>query len=316
MNTRDSKSNPDTNDRSNTAKKADPQIGVVTVMYNSADVLPDFLTSLTRQTYRNLRIYIVDSGSSDDSLRLIREQQALTCEIIANNENVGIAKGNNQGISAALADGCASVLLLNNDVSFGPDLISELAKGLADHSCSMAVPLIYFHHLPITIWAAGGGFQRFVGYRNYHRGEGKTDKGQYNKPTRTSFAPACCILMRREVFEKIGLMDERYFVYSDDVDFMYRALRAGLSLFVIPSARLWHKVHSLTGGGASDFTLFYGSRGRSLFLYKHFSRVVAGFWTLLYLVFCLVRPLFGRDTWHRALVRIKGTLEGRRVALA
>jgi GT2 family glycosyltransferase len=292
------------------------KIGVVTVTYNSSGVLPDFLSSLDNQTYRDFTIYAVDSGSSDDSVSVLKSHGIPNLKVIVNYDNVGIAKGNNQGIQRALDEGCQSILLLNNDVAFGPDLLYQLLKGLEDNSCDMTVPLIYFYDHPTRIWAAGGGFQSLLCYRNYHRGEGAEDKGQYNKTVKAAFAPACCILIRREVFEAIGPMDERFFVYSDDVDFMYRALRAGLSMFVIPSAKLWHKVHTLTGGSVSDFTLFYGSRGRALFLYKHFGRITAGFWTTLYCLFCRARPLFGRDTWHRSSVRIKGTQEGRTVALA
>jgi len=293
----------------------DGKMGVVTVTYNSSNVLPDFFASLDRQTYRNFIVYAIDNCSTDDSVAMLEHYAGARLKLIANEKNAGVAAGNNEGILAALKDGCETVLLLNNDVAFEADLFLRLLDGLVDNACSMVVPLIYFYDFPDTIWTAGGGFQRWLCYRNYHRSEGEKDNCQYTKPFKIDYASTCCVLIRREAFETIGLMDERFFVYSDDVDFMYRALHSGLSMFVIPSAKLWHKVHTLTGGSISDFTLFYGSRGRSLFLYKHFNRVVAWFWTLCYVVFCLVRPLFGRDTWRRAFVRIKGTRDGKRVAL-
>jgi GT2 family glycosyltransferase len=115
------------------------------------------------------------------------------------------------------------------------------------------------------------------------------------------------------VFEVIGVMDERYFVYSDDVDFMYRAMRAGLKLYLLPEAKLWHKVSGLTGGALSEFSLYYGSRGRALFLYKHFGRLQGWFWTTLYSAFCWLRQFVGGDAPANSKTRIRGTRDGRRV---
>lgn len=293
--------------------KSDDRIGIVTVTYNSAAVLPDFFESLEQQTYKNFVVYAVDSGSSDSSVSALQEQPKSSFKVIKNVENVGIAKGNNQGISAALNDGCSAVLLLNNDVVFGPDFILRLLEGLKAHSCSMAVPLIYFHDSPRRIWAVGGGFQALLGQQPFHRGEGEEDNGQYNQTVAIDFAPACCILIKRDVFERIGIMDERFFVYSEDVDFMYRASKANLSTCVIPSAKLWHKVHALTGG-ESDFTYFYGARGRALFLYKHLPNS-ALMWLALHAAFDFSRAVFRESFRHPCKVKWEGMKAGRKVAL-
>lgn len=291
----------------------DDPIGIVTVTYNSAAVLPDFLSSLKQQTYRNFIVYAVDSCSSDNSVSLLQEQSGPAFKVIKNAENVGIAKGNNQGIRAALADGCGTVLLLNNDVVFEQNFILILLEGLKANPSSMTVPLIYFHDSPTTIWAAGGGFRAALGQQTFHRGEGKEDNGQYNDAVEIDFAPACCILIKRDVFSKIGLMDERFFVYCEDVDFMYRASKANLATRVIPSAKLWHKVHALTGG-ESDFTYFYGARGRALFLYKHLPNS-ALMWLALHAAFDFSRAVFRKSFRHPCKVKWEGMKAGRRVAL-
>jgi GT2 family glycosyltransferase len=271
------------------------KIGVVTVTYNSAEVLPEFLDSLAAQTYRNYTVYVVDNASKDASVEICRRRADLPICLISNNENLGVAEGNNQGIRAALKDGCEYVLLLNNDTVFDGDLFAELHDGLVRYQCSMITPKILYHHDPKKIWAAGGYFQRWLGCRTQHYGADMPDCEKFDKVLTISYAPTCCVLIHRRVFDCIGLMDPLYFVYSDDADFMYRAGKAGIIMKYLPSARLLHKVSSLTGG-LSPFTLRYCTRNKIYFTRKHFSIVPATFWILVYRSYLFIRYLMGRDT--------------------
>ena len=100
-----------------------PRIGIVTVLYNSAGVLPEFFETLGTQRYTNFILYIVDNKSPDDSLAVARKLCAsarFETVVIENEENYGVAKGNNIGIKAALRDGCDRVLLSNNDIVLVP----------------------------------------------------------------------------------------------------------------------------------------------------------------------------------------------------
>src|ERR1700733_2803561 len=98
------------------------RIGVVTVTYNSASVLPAFLGCVMEQTHREFILFAADNSSTDDTLRMLRGCSDERLKIIANPDNRGVAAGNNQGIVAALEAGCRSVLLLNNDTEFGATL--------------------------------------------------------------------------------------------------------------------------------------------------------------------------------------------------
>jgi GT2 family glycosyltransferase len=289
------------------------KIGVVTVTYNSGAVLPDFLRSLENQSYQNFIVVAVDNASKDDTLNQLNSWKSPKLVSIANTENLGVAAGNNQGIRAALDAGCDHVLMLNNDVVFDPELFERLLDGLYAHDCQMTTPIIYYNDRPDVVWCAGGLFEARYGYRSMHIGDGEKDSGQFNEPKAVAYVPTCCVLIRRDVFDRVGLMDERYFVYSDDTDFMYRAWRAGLPLYLLPDAQLFHKVSSLTGGGQSDFTLYYSSRGRALFLAKHLGAFSGAIWAALYSVFYPLRSLFGKDSLRQAMVRVKGILDGYRV---
>jgi hypothetical protein len=292
------------------------RIGVVTVTFGSRNVLPDFFESLNRQTYRDFLLFSVDNASTDSTVEQLRAYRGCEHTVIANDKNLGVAAGNNQGIRAAIDAGCEYILLINNDVVFESDLFLQLINGLGEHNCQMTTPIIYYNDRANVVWYAGGSFEPILGYRPRHIGDGMKDSGQFAKPKTVEYCPTCCIMMRSEVFYRIGLMDDRYFVYSDDVDFMYRARRASLRTYLIPEAKVWHKVSSLTGGNLSDFALYYGARGRTLFLCKHLGKFRGTLWTWLYICFYWLRAFCGLDTWHRSGVRRNGTRIGRRVGLA
>ena len=144
-----------------------PRIGIVTVLYNSAGVLPEFFETLGTQRYTNFILYIVDNKSPDDSLAVARKLCAsarFETVVIENEENYGVAKGNNIGIKAALRDGCDRVLLSNNDIVLVPDTIECLVRAMESGKAWMAVPKIHFHGTN-KIWYAGGCYtyvRRFI----------------------------------------------------------------------------------------------------------------------------------------------------------
>jgi GT2 family glycosyltransferase len=277
-------------------------IGIVTVTYNSGSVLPDFIRSITQQSYTNFILYAIDNDSKDDTLLQLRNWDEDRLVILANATNVGVAAGNNQGIRAAIEAGCEHVLLLNNDVVFGPELLAQLMDGLAQYNCAMSAPLMYYHDRPDVIWWAGGYFQPLLGYRTLHIADGQKDTGRFRQAHPVTYAPTCCVLIRRAVFGEVGLMDERYFVYSDDVDFMLRAMKAGKVLYYVPHAKLWHKVNSLTGS-ESPFSMRYGARNRAFFITKHLNHLSVMLFNLLYPSYYLFRFILGKDT--QAALRIK-----------
>ena len=287
------------------------KIGIVTVTYNSRSVLEDFFSSLKRQTYANHALYIVDSGSTDATASYLQANLPAGCTLLQNARNIGFAAGTNQGIQAALRDGCAAVLALNNDVVFGPELLERLAGALDRYGCDMTTPMMYFYEPSNRIWAAGGSLQPWLGYRNKHRGGGETDHGQYNVPCRVTFAPLCCVLIRREVLDRVGLLDERYFTYTEDVDFMYRCLKQGLSLWYVPEAKLWHKVSSLTGGDSSAFAQRYMTRNRIYFLRKNMPRLLALYWYVWIQTRSLLAFLSGRNSRLKWDIRRNAAKEGR-----
>lgn len=259
------------------------KIGVVTVLYNSALVLPDFFASIDLQSYPHYIVYCVDNASQDGSATMCADHGDRYV-VIENEKNVGFAAGTNQGIRAAIRDGCEYVLFLNNDVAFGGNLLQTLLEGMRLHNADMTTPVMYFHEPANRVLCAGGGFNRLAGNRQILYRKGETDTDQFNTDRRVDFSPACCVLARRALFERVGLLDERYFVYWEDTDWMLRAKKAGASLWFLHAAKLWHKVSSLTGR-ESEFTVRYESRNHAYYFYKHLSPLPASLYSMAYRAF-------------------------------
>lgn len=282
-----------------------PKIGIVTVLYNSASVLDEFFATLESQTYCNFILYVIDNHSPDDSLakaRALSVGVSFETVVIAEPENWGVAKGNNIGIRRALADGCDYVLLSNNDTVLEPCTIASLLTGMQEAHATMAVPKIYFHGTD-QFWYAGGRFDT-LRCGTPHLGLLQADRGQYDTPCLTSYAPTCFMLVDRHVFSRVGLMDETYFVYYDDSDFVWRALREGSEkLAYVPLSRLWHKESTSTGGIQSDFYTYYIHRNACYFARRHFTPFRRGIFSLYLILHYILRKSFMLNGRQRKIVR-------------
>ena len=236
------------------------KIGVVTITYNSAKILQQFLDCVWSQTHSNLILYVIDNYSNDDTLQILEKVNDSRMVIIKNKTNLGVAKANNQGIEKSISDGCNQVLLINNDVEFEPDLIKKLLDVQQKHNCSLVVPKMMYFDMPNNLWYAGAWFLKTKGYMPLHRGMNELDEGQYDRTIQVEYGPTCCLLIKSEVFQDVGLMNEKYFVYFDDTDFSYRVRKDGRhKMFYFPNVKFYHKVGSLTNSfNVEDERVFRG----------------------------------------------------------
>ena len=223
------------------------KIGLVTITYNSADILQLFLDCVWEQTHNNLVLYVIDNASQDTTLSILEKENDSRLHIISNSTNFGVAKANNQGIKRAIADDCDQVLIINNDVEFEATLIEKLLQLQDKKSCSLVTPKMMYYDNPNHIWYAGSWFIKKKGYLPLHRGMKEMDEGHFDKIVEVEYAPTCCLLAKKEVFQDVGMMDEKYFVYFDDTDFSYRVWKDGRhKIFYCPNVKFYHKVGNLT----------------------------------------------------------------------
>jgi len=287
------------------------RLGVVTVTYNSAAVLPEFLECTTVQTLRDFTLVVIDNASTDNSVALIAEKVDSRIQLIRNSQNLGVAEGNNQGIRRAIECGCSHVLLINNDTAFDSKVFEEMMSVGMRHR--VIVPKIYLHDSPKRIWFAGGAFNRSLGYSAKHFGEDEDDIGKFNVSGPTEYAPTCCMLVCADVFASVGVMDARFFVYYDDVDFCLRLSRASIDIWYQPTISIRHKVGSLTGGVQSAFSARMSVRNKVYFCRKNLSAFSATYFLVFYGAYLLFRFIAREDSWQRFCLKIGAFIEGRGV---
>jgi GT2 family glycosyltransferase len=210
---------------------------------------------------------VVDNGSSDGSVTAL-ELEFPEVSVLALPENRRFAGGNNAGLKDALERGADAVMLLNNDTEADPGLCERLLLALEqDPSAGAAAPLIYFAPPSQEIWYAGGRCVPEFGF-TAHRGLRTRDDGRFRSVERTGYLTGCCLLATRAAWERVGPLDERYYIYAEDADWCLRARAAGFKLLFVPTARLWHKVSSTTGA-ASYFKIYQRSRANLTLFSRH-----------------------------------------------
>jgi len=242
-----------------------PHVLIVVLNWNGlADTLA-CLESMRRLEYPAYEVLVVDNGSSDGSPAAIRERFP-DVTLIETGENLGFAGGNNVGIRHALEIGADYVLLLNNDTEVSPDFLSRLVDAAeADSQVGMAGPTIYYYDRPEVIWSAGGeidwrrGCTRMVGLD-------ERDDGQFGgAPREVDFITGCAVLVRATALRQAGLLDERFFMYYEEVEWCVRTRRAGFRIVHVPQAHIWHKI-APSAQSDSPRVHYYMTRNRLLFL--------------------------------------------------
>lgn len=247
----------------------EPKISIVIVNYNAEKYQNESIRSIKNMNYSNYEIIVVDNGSTDNSLKLLRSEfdDIIIVEV---KKNLGVAAGNNIGIRLALKRHADYVLLLNNDIELDKDILKILVRNASNQV--ITVPKIYYYDRKRIIWSAGGKVNWKRGLP-YHIGIGCPDGPRFSKPKIVEIAPTCCMLIHKEVFNNVGLMDERYFMYFDDTDFCIRANERGYKILYVPDALMWHKVSSSSGGSNSKICQYYGSRNILYFMNKFSEKV-------------------------------------------
>ncbi len=257
-----------------------PSVGIVTVNYDSAAFIGEFLDSLSHVDYPNARLVVIDAasrdGSPDEIVRRWPGAHVIRCQ-----ENVGMARGNNLGAEFCRMHGFDYVLFLNNDTTHEPDFLRTLVDA-ADQR-TMTVPRILYAADRRLISTHAGDFDWNLGLfrHTYH---GKPDGPATRRPRRLQTASFCCLLAPTHVFDEVGPLDERFFMYYEETDFLRRALERGYRLLYVPEAVVYHRESASSGGGwMTPFKHYYATRNRLYLVRKHArSKLGYGLFTLYF----------------------------------
>ncbi len=192
------------------------------------------------------RILLVDNGSTDDTVAAVRSAVP-SVEVLALSENRGYAAGVNAGIRHALDQGADWTLLANNDTVAEPDMLAKLRGAATDPAVGLLAPTVYYADVPGQVWPSAG-WRRAMTLAAFDTTARPPTRGPYD----VDWATGCCVFVRRQLWEDVGLFDERFRVYYEDHDLCLRAKAAGWRILHVPEASIHHRVSASTGPGSPE----------------------------------------------------------------
>ncbi len=229
-------------------KKFIPKVFIIVLNHNGGELLGNCLQSLRHVLYADFSVIVADNASADNSLEMVRQNFPTTI-IIENGKNIGFAAGNNIGIRYALAHSADYVLLLNQDTEVEPNFLDKLIEA-AEKKPTVGIlsPLIFWQRTE-KIWFSGGRIN-WLTMKSIH------DKILFRQvPYETGFITGCSMLIKKAVFDRIGYLSEKYFLYWEDADFSCKAKKAGFRNLVVPESRVYHFEKSTLATGKKLYWL-------------------------------------------------------------
>lgn len=267
------------------------KVAVIILNYRVADLTIRCLKSVIKSDYKDLEIIVVDNASDDGLEEEINKFSDI--EFIQTGKNLGYTGGNNIGIKKGLELGAEYIFILNPDAYVQKDTIGLLVEGIEKYDAGIVNPKILFDDSDI-IWFAGKIFDK-ANVLASHIGVNQKDTGQLDKDCEIDDVTGAAMLVKSEVFKKVGLFDERYFLYYEESDLAYRARQAGYKLMYIYEAKVLHKNAQSTGLG-SGLQDYYITRNRMLFAKKFLS------WRARFALFREAIRNFGSPVRRKALI--------------
>ncbi|HEY9786896.1 MAG TPA: glycosyltransferase family 2 protein [Candidatus Obscuribacterales bacterium] len=279
-------------------------VSIVIPNWNGKRFLAGCLDSLSKQTYPHIEVLIVDNGSKDGSVDFLKENYPHV-KLVTFDHNTGFSYAVNAGIKASSGE---FVALLNNDTVVDPNWVAELVRAMHEHpeagsaGCKM---LAYDDHSLLD--GAGDGYRR--GGLPGRIGHKERDTGRFNRRRYLLGACGGAALYRRSLFVDIGLFDEDYFAYLEDVDLGLRAQSAGYKCIYVPTAIVYHLGCGTTGSGYSPLVVRLSAKNNwntivknipLPLLWKFLPHIL--FWQFYYLAVVTVRG-------KQLLPWIQGTVE-------
>lgn len=282
-----------------------PKVSTIILTYNSQAVITDCLNSVLHSDTPNHRIIVVDNNSFDKTVGIVRTflersvlpkdgpLQGRIIKLIENKENLGFSAGNNVAIKYAIEDESDYIFLLNPDTTIKSDtlkILSETAQ--SNPQIGIIGPKTLYPsgrcHLPKVTPSQGealeesqgdrimyaGGILDWQNAKNYHRGMGETDHAQYDKTEETGFVSGASLFINKALIQKMGLLDEKYFLYYEDADWCVRAKKAGFKIIFEPQAIIYHQESTVTKKGSPNYH-YYFTRNRLYFIVKFFNPLKA-----------------------------------------
>jgi len=265
-----------------------PKVSVIILNWNNYRDIKECLLSLDKITYPNYEMIIVDNGSIDGSTLKIQKDFPQH-KYIYNKDNLGFTEGNNIGMEYAMKKGTDFVLILNNDVIVEKNFLELLVDiALKNWDVGIVGPAIYFYHEPEKLSPTGCEINYWrINTKVYYSAE----------PAEMDWVYGCCLLVKKEVINKIGYFYKPYFISYEDVDYCVRAKKAGFKVIYEPKARIWHKSGTSLKKISNSY-YYYFNRNKLLFVKRNapvYIKYLFYFYFSSYLIFRIIEKLIKKD---------------------
>ena len=289
-------------------------VATVVLHYGSLADTRDCLQSVLRSVDGCVMVIVVVNDGSAEASRCLRAEFP-SVEVLKTSGNLGFAAGNNLGIQRALHLGADHVVLLNNDTVVEPGFLEPLRAVFAGYpDTGMATGPILYADPPNTIWSAGGSLGGWTAL-THHSLLGQPRSMLFREVRETGFVNGCFVMVSRRCIERIGLMDERYFLYYEDTDWCVRARRAGFKVYFAPGPAVLHKVSAGTAGMrpllryyCDRNSFFYARRNMPWYAVPVYGTVFA--LRVLYRLMVAARSR-DREAWRFAVHTLRDVIVGR-----
>lgn len=242
-----------------------PAVAIVTVNTDGGAFIEEFLASLATVTYPNFTLVVVDNASTDGSVQTVQQRNP-NAVIIRNESNLGFTGACNRGLEYCLSQRFEYVLFLNSDIMMEPDFLDRLVNAADERT--MAAPKSYLYHHPGRLDDSVGEFDWTRGIWK-RRILGAVPTPEFDQARLVESANLSCLLVPAAILRDVGLLDEKFFVYYDDTDFVRRARDKGYRVWFAPEAVIRHRKGATIGGPVSPFGLYYLTRNRPYLIHKH-----------------------------------------------
>lgn len=293
-----------------------PSIFAVMLNWNELHHTVPCINSLKGSSIQLSKIFVFDQASEDGSGKKLQKmyEPDNQVEIFINEKNYGFSVGMNIGIQKALENGTEYVFILNNDTIVDRNCIKHLYDVLKSESkAAVAGPAIMYYSNPEKLWQAGGYFNKLkMGVKVPDKGKLLSEISQ--KISTVEFLTGCALLIPRNTFHTIGLFDPSLFFYGDDLDYGLRIKKAGLDMYFVPEAKVWHKIEDITIDRTTPYVLYHLARSTVIMLRKRFSGLEKFYGIFLqftiYTGFRIWQTIKGKRSWNSVWSWLKGLIDG------
>ncbi len=277
-------------------------VTIIIVNWNGINDTIECIESLNKINYEDFSVFVVDNNSIDKiNIEVLQEiaKKYDKVKVIFNSINSGFAGGNNLGITYAKALNPDYYLLINNDTIVDNNFLINLIACAESSDAGIVAPVIYYYSQPEKVWSAGGKISKLKG-SGFHNSKLDSKKTLCKEVT---FVSGCCMLIKKEIIDRIGLLDESYFLYLEDTDYCARVIKSGFKIYLAYNSIIYHKVSQSISKFDKPLSLYYVTRNRLFFIKKHYPIFLP--LSFLYLIFTMsIKFVYWAFSGHYSNIRI------------